>query len=120
MHERHLYAAVRYIERNPVTANLCERPEQWKWSSARAHLSKRDDILVHTQAMVFCGENVRTYLAQNIRDDETLAIEKHLRNGRPLGDDQFIAAIETLSGGSIRCRKRGRKPAPGNKYTVPH
>ena len=32
--EAHLHRAVGYIERNPVKAGLCERPEDWAWSSA--------------------------------------------------------------------------------------
>lgn len=36
--EGHLAEAVRYIVMNPVRAGLCERPEQWPWSSYRAHL----------------------------------------------------------------------------------
>ena len=31
-----LAAAVRYIVDNPVRAGLCARPEDWRWSSARA------------------------------------------------------------------------------------
>jgi hypothetical protein len=34
--EPHLWAAVRYIALNPVTAGLCARPEEWQWSSHRA------------------------------------------------------------------------------------
>ena len=28
---------LRYIHRNPVKAGLCERPEDWEWSSFRHH-----------------------------------------------------------------------------------
>ncbi len=120
MHERHLYAAVRYIECNPVAAGLCEQPEQWKWSSARAHLSKCDDILVKTQPMLGRVENWRAYLTQNNHNHEIVTIEKHLHTGRPLGDEQFLSAIELQLGRSIRCHKRGRKPGYGKKYTVPN
>jgi putative DNA methylase len=34
--ERHYENAVRYIENNPVKAGLCDRPEDWPWSSAYA------------------------------------------------------------------------------------
>ena len=34
--DRHLMAAARYIDLNPVRANLTEHPEQWRWSSYRA------------------------------------------------------------------------------------
>ena len=33
--ERHYYNVIAYIENNPVKARLCERPEDWQWSSAR-------------------------------------------------------------------------------------
>ena len=32
--EAHLNRAIVYIENNPVKAGLCERPEDWAWSSA--------------------------------------------------------------------------------------
>ena len=32
--EAHHWAAIRYIERNPVVARLCETPCDWRWSSA--------------------------------------------------------------------------------------
>jgi REP-associated tyrosine transposase len=31
--ERHLLGCYRYVVRNPVDAGLCERPEEWPWSS---------------------------------------------------------------------------------------
>lgn len=34
--EAHLVAACRYVVLNPVAAGLCERPEDWEWSSYRA------------------------------------------------------------------------------------
>ena len=33
--ERHYYNAIAYIENNPVKAGLCEKAEDWPWSSAR-------------------------------------------------------------------------------------
>lgn len=34
--EAHLPGSIRYVLLNPVRANLCTRPEQWRWSSYRA------------------------------------------------------------------------------------
>jgi len=34
--ERHFRNALAYIEDNPVKAGLCEKPEDWRWSSARS------------------------------------------------------------------------------------
>jgi len=34
--DAHLFRAHRYVALNPVEAGLCERPEDWRWSSFRA------------------------------------------------------------------------------------
>lgn len=34
----HLYMTLRYVELNPVQARMCDRPEEWPWSSCRALL----------------------------------------------------------------------------------
>jgi len=36
--DSHLWAALRYVERNPVRAGLVASPADWEWSSARVHL----------------------------------------------------------------------------------
>ncbi len=46
MDEDHLLYAVRYVTLNPVRARLVKRSKDWQWSSARAHLSGRDDAVV--------------------------------------------------------------------------
>ena len=52
MDETHLIAAARYIALNPVRARLVGRPQDWAWSSARAHLSGRDDELVKVRPLL--------------------------------------------------------------------
>ncbi|HJQ15840.1 MAG TPA: transposase, partial [Allosphingosinicella sp.] len=39
MDEPHLAHAMRYVSLNPVRARLVSRPEEWRWSSVRAHLA---------------------------------------------------------------------------------
>ena len=34
--EEHFLEAIRYIANNPVRHGLCEKPEEWRWSSYRA------------------------------------------------------------------------------------
>jgi len=50
--EDYLLAGARYVELNPVRAKLVERAEDYAWSSARAHLDGKDDILVKTAPML--------------------------------------------------------------------
>ena len=39
MDEPHLGHALRYVSLNPVRARLVEQPQDWRWSSVRAHLA---------------------------------------------------------------------------------
>jgi putative transposase len=69
MDERHLQAAVRYVELNPVAGGLCARAELWPWSSAGAHLHGRDDDLVRVQPMLDRIGDWRAYLTGNADPD---------------------------------------------------
>jgi putative transposase len=79
--------AVRYVERNPVAAGLVAKAEQWRWSSARAHIRGIDDGLTDIMAL---GQHVPNWRAmldiglEAANYDES--IEKALRRGRNLGD----------------------------------
>ena len=44
--EQHYENAVSYIEHNPVKAGLCDKPEDWRWSSAylRANLGAQASL----------------------------------------------------------------------------
>ena len=44
--EEHLMLAARTIALNPARARLVPRPQDWMWSSLRAHLGGRNDGLV--------------------------------------------------------------------------
>ena len=46
MDENYLLVATRYVEMNPVRAGMVHAPEDYRWSSARAHLEGQDDQLV--------------------------------------------------------------------------
>ena len=44
--EKYVYAAVRYVERNPVRVKIVQRAEDYRWSSALAHVQRRKDPLL--------------------------------------------------------------------------
>ena len=49
--EAYLWAAVRYVERNPVRARMVRKAENYRWSSASAHCQLRqDDVLTKKAA----------------------------------------------------------------------
>ena len=64
MEERYLLAAVRYIELNPVRAALVGRPEEYRWSSAAAHMAGRDDLLVKIAPLQQLVLDWRSFLSE--------------------------------------------------------
>jgi putative transposase len=83
MDERHLLAAARYVERNPVRARLCARPQDWPWSSAAAHLAGGDDALVTVRPLLELVPGWETFIGG--ADDERLdeRLRGHASTGRP-------------------------------------
>lgn len=114
MDEDYLLATVRYVERNPVAAGLCETPEQWRWSSARAQLSGRDDDLVQVKPMLERVDNWKAYLSNTEDAGATDTIRRHTRTGRPLGSSNFIDKLELLTGKPIAPRRPGPRPSSSN------
>lgn len=107
MDERHVIAAARYVELNPVRANLCRQPEQWPWSSARAHLSNRDDTLVSVRPMLELVDDWQTYLRIPSADCDYETIRLHSRTGRPWGDKEFVETLERSTGRALKKKKPG-------------
>ena len=109
MDEDYLLATVRYVERNPVAAKMCVSPEEWKWSSARAHISGGDDELVSVQPMLERVRDWNAYLAAANRPQRDQLIGQHSRTGRPLGSNEFVRELERITGEPLAPKKPGRK-----------
>jgi len=114
MDERHLLAAIRYIELNPVRAKLCDQAGDWEWSSARAHLTAEDDALVTVEPMLQIIGDWESYLACTEAQETIETLRKRSRTGRPAGCPDFIRRMELLTGRSLLKQKSG----PKSKQTV--
>jgi len=112
MDERHVFAAIRYVELNPVRAKLCQQPEQWPWSSARAHLAGEDDALVSVRPMLELVADWKDYLRESIADNEFQKLRLHSRTGRPWGDGEFVERLEKVTGRILKKKKTGPKTKP--------
>jgi putative transposase len=111
MDEAHTLQAARYIELNPVEAGLVERAREYRWSSAAAHGLGRDDALVRVKPlldMVGKGQWGR-FLAKPSPAEEWEQLRRHERTGRPLGEDAFVARLESVLNRELRLQKRGPK-----------
>ena len=113
MDEDYLLAACRYVELNPVRAKMCTRPEEYRWSSATAHLTREDDMLVKVKPMLERVSNWEELLAsgdQKLFDD----VRMHERTGRPLGGESFMERVSSLVGRELGKQKPGPKRKDGS------
>ena len=108
MDEPYLLAAARYVELNPVRARLMDSPAEWRWSSARAHLSGRDDCLVKVVGVAGDGWRLEGSAQQRPtrRGIESVACA---RSHRPTarGSD-VLGRLEGLVGRVLKLQKGGR------------
>jgi len=97
--ERHVYAAVRYVELNPVRAGLAFSALEYPWSSAKSHLTGVADGVL--SGLCFLDETVRDwkeYLQEPPDAEAQTGLFKATRTGRPCGDKEFVAQLEDRLG----------------------
>lgn len=93
--EQYLIACTRYIEINPVKRDYVAKPEDWKWSSAMAHMMKSDDSLVDVKPLLQrVKRQWQDFLAETRPENEADLFYLHEKNGRPLGNDAFLVMVE--------------------------
>jgi len=108
--DAHLWAAIRYVERNPERAGLVTAASDYRWSSAAAHAGLRTDPLLspwpadppvppEAWAAWLAGEDV----------DTTETLRRRTHTGRPCGAPDFLRMLAARLGRPVAPGKRGRK-----------
>ena len=102
----HLWAALAYVERNPVRAAIVEHAAEYPWSSASAHLGSEDRSGI-LDLEWWKKEQPRNW--REVLDGEDEEGETRLRGctyaGRPFGEDSFVREMAERFG---RYWNRGR------------
>lgn len=107
--EPHVYAAMRYVENNPVRAKMVDRPENYQWSSAASHVYKHPDpVLAEGCYLTEVVKDWREYLYGNADPHMTAALIQSTKTGRPCGDEAFTGIIEGITGRRLTAMPVGR------------
>jgi putative transposase len=110
--EAYLWAAVRYVERNPVRAGLVRHAENYRWSSAAAHCGKRGDELLNPQSGLSGKfseiEDWSTWLAEGDEAGELETLRCNVEKGLPCGSNGFVQKLGRQVGRMLEYRPRGR------------
>jgi putative transposase len=111
--ERHCWAAIRYVELNPVCARLVETAETYPWSSANAHCGLRKDALLTTepywQRQFEAIGDWSAWLAEGNETQELSILRKNAPKGLPCGSEEFITQLETATGRRLRDGRRRKR-----------
>jgi putative transposase len=110
--EPHMWAAIRYIERNPVVAGLVDRAEEYRWSSAAPHVTGQPtdtlDAGLPADAPASPGD-WSAWLSEEEQDADLLRrLKQNTHTGRPCGGATFIKKIETLLKRTLQPKNHGR------------
>jgi len=112
--EFHLYAAMRYVERNPVRAKIVKQPWEYPWSSAQAHIKKENDKVIDSNFVTNEIKDWAEYIAKEDNKNDLVLLRNHSHTGRPLGDKKFIDFLEKISGRMLHRRKPGPRVIKNN------
>ena len=110
MDEHHLWAALRYVERNPVRARLTADPAAWPWSSAAAHLGQSEPLPGLDTAFWHESGGAQRWSELLAEPDEEAWLQRFRRAtyaGNPLGTEEFVERVKSGN------------PAPEDLLTLP-
>ena len=114
----HLATVCRYVERNPLRANLVRRAEDWRWSSLhRWHAGSGGERALLSPWPIPGGRRPPNWLKRvntPQSEQELEAIRRAVNRGQPFGGNAWRDKVTKQFGLESTFRKRGR---PRNDVT---
>ncbi len=108
-------SALLYVDLNPVRAGMTGNATAWEWSSARAHVSGRDEtgLLAWSRLGEFAGcENWETRLKRRQAQTTETELRRATQAGVPFADAAFRRELEQRFERDLAWRPRGKAPQP--------
>lgn len=114
--ERYFLACSRYIELNPVRAQLVNDPIDYAWSSCAHHAGARSDPYITDHPLYWRLGNTpfereaayKALMEQVLTEVEIQSILGAVKKGWALGSEQFKTALERQTNRRVRPAMRGR------------
>lgn len=121
--DRYLLACYRYIELNPVRAQMAKDPSNYRWSSYRSNgLGETDRLLTpHSTWLALASDDHKRRLCYlnlfdtAISNDLICQIRTGLAKGIPFGSGKFVQQVEKTLGVDLGVKKPGRPKKPITK-----
>jgi putative transposase len=124
--EDYLLQLYRYIELNPVRANMIEDPADYHWSSYQINgLGKDSELCTPHPIYLALHSNAiqrqvvyRALFTSHLEGKLLADIRVNSNKGMAIGNDQFKQEIEALTGRRMREQKLGRPVHPQKKRSL--
>jgi putative transposase len=113
--DEHLLTVLRYVERNPVRANLVQRAEQWLWSSARCWKEAADRPHYLAPGPVPRPPNWLAWGSRPLTPGELEALRRCVNRGTPYGSGAWVERTAERLGLQSALRPRGRPRKEGGQ-----
>lgn len=105
--DRHLLTVLRYVERNPVRANLVATAAEWTWSSLAGSESKPPPLLP-SEGPVVKPEGWVKFVDQPQSDEEVKALRRCGLKSAPYGSQRWVQDTAAQLGLQSSLRGPGR------------
>lgn len=113
--EHYFLSCMRYIELNPVAANIVSKPEEYKWSSYMVKAWGKESALIHHDEYLRLDKDkatrcyaYRELFKYQLSEHDIHLIEKAEEYCQPVGNDRFKKNIEDKYGVKLGQMTRGR------------
>lgn len=109
--DKHLLMVLRYIEGNPMRARIVDSARDWKWSSHREAMGKRE---LTDEAPIELPKEWGRYVDEPMTEKELEKVRQSVNRQAPYGESKWQMEICKKYGMESTMRDRGR-PRKGEK-----
>jgi putative transposase len=106
--DEYLLTVLRYVERNPVRADLVRSAESWAWSSASWWLAGAQRPAYADYGPIPRPEDWLRWVNQPLTEAELCRVRKSVQRGAPFGPEGWCEVIAERLGLEATLRPRGR------------
>ena len=110
--DAYLWAAVRYVERNPVRAGMVRKAENYLWSSAAAHCGNALAGLLNPESVwskqFLAMKDWSAWLSEGDEVEEMQVLRRNVEKGLPCGSARFVEKLGRQVGRLLEHRPQGR------------
>ncbi len=118
--DTYLLLCQRYIELNPIRAEMVNDPAAYRWSSYRANALGEPNALLSPHPLYLAlgqdkarrEEAYRALFRAALNEDPIGEFRMALNQNQPIGNARFYAEIEAMTGQRRALRQRGRPRKP--------